>query len=195
LNPQTGEIVHTLSGYAGNCNSIAFHPDGKTLYSVGERWPGEGEKERTFVLWDMRTGKPREVFAFGIDGSIPTRTLAVSPDGSQVAIHNGTNLDMRSGSSGVIQSSFPIPTGHETTSAFSPDGHTLVRPSITGVVRLIDLRRHYMHQEIRLAPHGAIDQALYTPDGRHIIITNGNGTVYVLRLQEWSPDLGNDSEK
>ncbi|MGH7126956.1 MAG: hypothetical protein ACREJB_00585 [Planctomycetaceae bacterium] len=32
---------------------------------------------------------------------------------------------------------------------------------------------------------GVVQQAFYTPDGRHLVTVNGNGTVYVLRLAEW----------
>ena len=35
-------------------------------------------------------------------------------------------------------------------------------------------------------PGGGIHQVAFTPDGRHLITANGNGTIYVLRLQEWS---------
>ncbi len=34
----------------------------------------------------------------------------------------------------------------------------------------------------------APQQALYTPDGRHIVTVNTNGTVFVWRVQEWTSD-------
>ena len=34
-------------------------------------------------------------------------------------------------------------------------------------------------------PQGDIGQVAFTPDGRHLLTANGNGTVYVLRLKEW----------
>jgi hypothetical protein len=31
---------------------------------------------------------------------------------------------------------------------------------------------------------GLVRQVHYTPDGRHLVTLNGNGTIYVLRLEE-----------
>jgi WD40 repeat protein len=33
-------------------------------------------------------------------------------------------------------------------------------------------------------PGGAIPKVAFTPDGRHLVTTNGNGTLYILRLRE-----------
>ena len=45
-------------------------------------------------------------------------------------------------------------------------------------------------QTIRIGlRRGVINQVLFTSDGRHLITANQNGTIYVLRLKEWSANL------
>jgi WD40 repeat protein len=43
-------------------------------------------------------------------------------------------------------------------------------------------------QTFRVGPHrGKVHDLVFTPDGRHLITANGNGTLYVLRLKAWPP--------
>ncbi len=54
---------------------------------------------------------------------------------------------------------------------------------------LSDPRKKYdnLLKTIRIGPRrGVINQVLFTSDGRHLITANQNGTIYVLRLNEWS---------
>ena len=44
--------------------------------------------------------------------------------------------------------------------------------------------------EVERGVAGDLDflQVAFTPDGRHLITANGNGTIYVLRLKEFGSD-------
>ena len=71
--------------------------------------------------------------------------------------------------------------------AFSADGGTLASASSDGQIRLAtidvsDVQRD--PREIQFGPHvGNIRQVVFTPDARHLVTANQNGTVFVLRLE------------
>ena len=81
----------------------------------------------------------------------------------------------------------------ETTNAadgdISPDGELLATSEIDGMVRLWDphRKRDNLQKSFQLGPPGgSFNRVVFTPDGRHLVTANANGTVYVLRLKEWS---------
>jgi WD40 repeat protein len=59
-----------------------------------------------------------------------------------------------------------------------------------GTVRLWD-EKTGRETILRFGPPGAeIRQLTFSPDGRHLITANGNGTVYILRLAPPPADPG-----
>jgi RNA polymerase sigma factor (sigma-70 family) len=84
-----GKLTHTLQGYAkGAILEVAFTPDGKTLAAGGcvpvQGKPGGPEPATGGVkLWDVQRGALRESVRVVLG---PVRALAVSPDGSTLAV-------------------------------------------------------------------------------------------------------------
>jgi WD40 repeat protein len=76
----------------------------------------------------------------------------------------------------------------------SPDGEHLVVALSDGRLWFVSARNLQSEGEIDLGSRlVAPQQALYTPDGRHVVTVNANGTVFVLRLKGgWSAEQDRD---
>jgi WD40 repeat protein len=78
--------------------------------------------------------------------------------------------------------------GAPTSLAFDPTGSALVAAGDEGVLWLWKepARAGFRNEPDRVLrvgpPHGVIKRVLWSPDGRHLVTVNGNGTVYILRL-------------
>jgi WD40 repeat protein len=73
--------------------------------------------------------------------------------------------------------------------AFSPDGKELILPGFDGTIRRVSLGEFEAAStelecsKIQLGPlRGVIGEAVYGPQGRHVVTANHNGTVFLLRL-------------
>jgi WD40 repeat protein len=152
---------------------LAFSPDDSSL-AVGLL---QGE----VIVQDTITGQKKISFLPG--GPDPIRALAWSPNGRMLAVSGDNFFQLRDSTTGKLLWTL---TGHEGTviaAAFSSDGTTLACGSSDGTVRRWDMASGNLVQTIRLALPGAkILQIAFTPDGRHLLTANGNGTLYVLRI-------------
>ena len=76
--------------------------------------------------------------------------------------------------------------------AFSPFGDLLASAAKDGTVRLWNWRTGAELKKQTLGPtNGSIAQVTFTPDGRHLVTANSNGTMYVLRLEHFKKGKGN----
>lgn len=74
----------------------------------------------------------------------------------------------------------------------SPDGKTIATGAADSKVRLWEpdppRGKSALKRTIEIGPPGGlVKQVYWTPDGRHLVTLNGNGTIYVLRLEEAPP--------
>lgn len=71
--------------------------------------------------------------------------------------------------------------------AFSPDGRFLATIRFEGKLEVWDMTRNidYAVAEIPVGEFGfGCSRIRFTPDGRHVVTGNGNGTIYVVRLPD-----------
>ena len=73
-NAETGSPEKAMRGHDGQVEPIAFTPDGQTLFSGGTR-------DGRVVMWDVATGKRREVIRVPRTGGV--YGIVVTPDGKQ----------------------------------------------------------------------------------------------------------------
>lgn len=135
----TGELLFTLEGHTRWIRALAFSPDSKTLAS--------GDNSRTIRLWNVDTGTYRASFKISKDGSY---ALTFSPNSKFLASGGGdgkirlwdATVKKQEGL-GTLGQYTPLLTlrGHKHrvyTTAFSPDGKTLITASIYGKIRAWD---------------------------------------------------------
>jgi WD40 repeat protein len=153
-----------------------FTPDGKRLVFP----PNPYNQETDVRVLDVSGEQPRELrrFATGV-----LRCLALHPDG--VRITGGTEKDgvrIWNLNTGKPETGdFKTLAGRAFSVAFSPDGTCLLGTSEGGDMVLWDVASGL--ERWRWQFPWPVFRARFTADGRHILTLNGDGTVYVLRLQ------------
>jgi WD40 repeat protein len=155
--------------------SLAFSGDGSIIYSTGHGVkPGPGRVgQRILAEWDAATGRRRD--------TTPLQLL-LGPTGASRL----TGMPKRFTISYPPQFP-PAPlTAEQATSvlgvAVSPDGRKIATVGYN-LVRVWDIVTGVEVQQIRLGfERRDVRAVTFTPDGRHLVTANGNGTVFVLRL-------------
>lgn len=158
--------------------SIAWSPDGTKLAS------GSWIFDKVLRIWDVKA--KRELFNL-VGHNAHVRSVAFSPDGSRLvsASDDGTvrlwNVKTGKSAGTLLFSSVGIPSV-----AFSPDGTRVAAGAWDGTVSLIRVPGGEVLREVSIPAANGILRIEFTPDGRHLMTQNGNGTVYVLRFDDWS---------
>ena len=125
---------------------VAYSPDGKKLYSVGDS---------TLRTWDPATGEPLG----RIDtGSEVSACLAVSPSGRFVATGNDSEIRIQDTESQEVQL---LPTKRLNTLCFSPDGAFLVSGTWGGNIDIRSTQDWSLINSFKAPAHAA-----FLPDGR-----------------------------
>ena len=135
----TGELLFTMKAQTRGIQTLAFSTDSKTLAS--------GNISNTIRLWDMDTGTTRATFKtstgsfYALTFSPNGRLLASGSSDGKVRLWDAT-VKKQEGL-GTLGQYTPMLTlrGHKHrvyTTAFSPDGKTLITASIYGKIRAWD---------------------------------------------------------
>jgi WD40 repeat protein len=170
--------LRTVDPGADGDGCVAFSPGSKTLASGGS--------DKVLRLWDVETGT--ELATLG--GHEDTIVWAgFRPDGQAVAFC-GALTDRLIRHRGLApQTEKPALRGHTSgvpSCAWRADGKLLASAGLEdGTVRLWDPdTKPPRSQPIVLFPPGqkSIHAIALTPEGRHLVTANTNGTIYVLRL-------------
>ncbi len=165
--------------------SVAFSSDGRYLAA--------GDIKGIVKVWEVSTAK--ELFSARAYVG-PVQSLAFSPVGQEIAVSQGRLRPVHGGEGvkGQVtvwdlatrkqKTTYTMPTegrGHEEASlAFAPDGQSI-----------FSVGKHHLKTVIqRFGPNRSrkwqfpwpVNALALTPDGRHLVTANGNGTLYVLRI-------------
>jgi len=181
-----------LAGHKPGVDALAFGPNGAQLASGGRNEP-------TIRLWDVRSGREQQTLndnnAAATGG---VQCLAFDPLSTALYAGGsafGTDVTVWDPQTRLKSATWQGHGQCVEDIAVSPDGRTVATTSLDGTVITWNPHAKWGHREqtIQIAPEaGAVFDMDFTPDGRHLVTANGNGTIYVLRLNAWSPVLDSD---
>jgi WD40 repeat protein len=211
-NAHTGTELYTIQGEPGNVRGLAFSPDGRQLASPAEgevrlrdaatgkagfslkgsnapfciafspdgKLAAAGCENGTVLVWDVATGL--EVHRWTANNGVSQ--LSFSPDGKLLLVSGGF----------VAPELWDVATGKQVRklqpmtvpgrALFCNQGRAVVGCDGRSDIYVWDPATGNVLRRIPLPlPIGSVRSVAVAPDGRHLVIGNGNGTVYVLRLE------------
>ena len=173
----TGQTIHLLDlatqqtsdlvGHTGEVTSLAFVPNGQMLLS--------GSTDLTVSGWNPSTRK-RISYLARTDAQV--NTIAVSPDGTLLAIGTADNkitlTKLATGDARVLTGH----TGEIYTLAFSPDGRLLASGGMDQTVKLWDPQTGLETRTLARAS-GEVNSLAFSNDSRSLVSGNGDGSMIV----------------
>jgi serine/threonine protein kinase/WD40 repeat protein len=171
-------VQYDLDDFTDRIMALAFHPDGRQLAVAC--------LDQTIALWDLKAGAGQ---AFAPTGAV-CRQLVFSRDGKYLAGPASERIVVWNVASRQIAAELATGAGIPTTIAWHPADKSLAAGGNEGCVWLWNdpsARRFRVEpdQTIQLGPrHGAVPRVFWSPEGRHVVTVNGNGTISMFRLTE-----------
>ncbi|MBL8813577.1 MAG: PQQ-binding-like beta-propeller repeat protein [Planctomycetaceae bacterium] len=167
-----GQQKFQLNGHLGAVHSVAINPDESLAVSSGA--------DKTLRLWDIVGGRQlKQLTAF----EATMYSVAIHPGGQIIAAAGADRkvhlIDLTTGAE------IRTLTGHSDfvhSVTFSPDGSQLMSYGYAGQLRIWNTADGALAREVRRGRVG--NSARYSPDGKQIVIGNGDGTASVFGVAE-----------
>ena len=177
VETKTGSIQCRTEPFDGTI-TMAFQPDGQQLCI--------GLNNERLVLLDSKTGERRGQIKANTHGAYQ---LAFDPSHPGRLLRCLSTIDiLNTNGSAELRQFESTPGIYWHHIAFSPDGRRLAaaghdQADGNWIVGIFDMQTRQLTHRIDLSSAiGLIHDITFTPDGRHIITANSNGTAYVLRI-------------
>ncbi|MBA3429316.1 MAG: hypothetical protein H0U07_12205, partial [Actinobacteria bacterium] len=178
---KSGRARETFPGHAGDVEGLAFSADSRTLYS------GAGSR---IIAWDLggsrRLGRP---FRFSPSNLHPSLlAVAVSPDGSRIAVASGDRADrvafLDIATLRRLGTAFSPGVGAIATLRFSPDGRSLAVGGKADDAVLIDASSGATMRRFARGHAGGVASIRFSPDGRRLLtggVADGRAIIWEVR--------------
>jgi serine/threonine-protein kinase len=174
-NTVTGDDTLEIQTPTRKVLSLAFSPDGKFIF-----WGGDNQE----VRWANISGHNPISWVF-TGNSASVTALAFHPDGRTLMCGDAEGTLRLCSFDGQNVKEKAVLRQHARVVndiAVSDDGRTFVSVSDDKLATLWDATTGQMKKtwELRYAIQGAA----FAPDCRHVLLANGNGSIFILRLHE-----------
>jgi WD40 repeat protein len=181
-NVDKGEVLFCLDEHAHYPEQVAFSPSGAWM-ATGEAWGASGPYRVTF--WDADNGDPLRSIQLEND----VRALAVSADGSKIAVATGRlkpesfALSVFDAKNGKKLADLPGDMAGTRDIAFAPDGKRLVSCGEGGIVRIwdIDAAKEVLHYP---PCRGVVESVAVSPNGDYLAAAGDDGAIRLWELPE-----------
>ena len=160
-----GEEVATLP-HRGAVESVTFSFDGNTIAS--------GCCDGTINLWRRKKDRGNQQYARASRFRGPSRHLAFSPDGSQIASGNGISVRVWNTEKGNEILSLP---GTTQCLAFSPNGRRLAVSDTNKILRIWDVAANW--SQPRLTPVVLDERSMKSPNGSLVAEAMSDKTIRI----------------
>lgn len=166
----TGQQKFQLNGHTGAVHAVAMSPDETFAVSSGA--------DGTLRLWDIVGGRQlKQLTTF----TSTMYSVAMHPQGALIAAAGADRkvhvLDMITGTEQRTLEGHP---DYIHCVAFSPGGEQLLSYGYSGQLKLWNTEDGRLLYEARVGRVG--NYAQFAPDGRHVVVANGDGTASVHQL-------------
>ena len=166
-------------------SSVAWHPGGGQLASV--------TRGDTITLWDLATGKPRQVFTAPTGQWTGDARAVFNPDGTLLASGSRDgSVRLWDVAAGKLAGALNGHEGPALEVAFRPDGNQLASVGYDRTVRLWDVATRTL---VKSLPGVEGYRMAYSRDGRLIAVGTQSGHVHLWDAQTYQElaDLPHDN--
>lgn len=184
-NPDTGELISTLSGHSLRIDSLAFSPDNRILVSHSY--------DKTIKIWNLETGERSHTIT---TNSEYTGTVAITPDGQNLVSSGAGGIKIWDLATGELlrifaKSNIVSEDLHIRTFAISSDGKTVASDDHTSILIWDFDTGEIIHTQEFLWPISIA----FSPNGK--MLTSGSATGYEDRaiVKIWQVPSGLSREK
>ena len=162
----SGKLLTTFRGHAGEIWSAVFSPDGQRVLTASA--------DTTARLWETASGKVSVTFE-GHTGEV--RSAVFSPDGKRVlTASEDATARLWEADSGKLLAIFQGHTGKVCSAIFSPDGQRVLTASEDMTARLWEANSGKLLATFQ-GHTGEVWSAVFSPDGRRVLTASGDMTA------------------
>lgn len=178
-DPAKGQVERMkFKAVDGWVTRMEISPNGRILAAC--------ERDKPIVnLWDISGSKPTLIAGLDQAGPLGQGHLAFSPNGQWLVTCAGSATSVwdvtATKPKQLYQRERYAEEGPPVCAAFSPDSRRLAIATYSGKLLICDVVRGGVRKSLTLP--GQFYAITFSPDGRHLMTSNGNQTGYILRLE------------